>query len=93
MIHRTGEVRVSGYEVCRAKAEPGDLANLNGRDAARMTAEIVHASLGVDGEIATISLKALKASISGAIFRTFGCDLSLLSPETQIFAIEERLSE
>lgn len=27
---RTGEVRVSGYEVCRAKADLGELANLKG---------------------------------------------------------------
>ena len=88
---QTGEVRVSGYEVCRATADLGELANLKGRDATRMAAEtvvgsflqddheealkaavalchfaqnsylVVHASLGDDGEIATISLKAIKA--------------------------------
>ena len=88
---QSGEVRVSGYEVCRAKAELGELANLKGGDATRMAAEtlissfeqddheealkaavalchfaqnsylVVHAFIGDDGEIATISLKAIKA--------------------------------
>src|SRR6478609_5726765 len=86
---QTGEV--SGYEVCRAKADLGELANLKGRDATRMAAEtvvgsflqddheealkaavalchfaqnsylVVHASIGDDSEIATISLQAIKA--------------------------------
>ena len=88
---RSPAICLSGYEVCRAKADLGELANLKGRDATRTTAEtlvgsfqhddheealsaavalchftqnsylVVHATLGDDGEITTISLKALKA--------------------------------
>jgi hypothetical protein len=86
-----GEVRIGGYEVCRATSDLGELANLKGRDAARMAAEtvvgsflqddheealkaaaalchfaqnsylVVHAALGDDHEITTISLKAIRA--------------------------------
>ncbi len=88
---RTGDVRVSGYEVCRSTADLGQLTNLKGRDATRMAAEtvvasflqddheealkaavalchfaqnsflVVHAFIGDDGDITTISLKAIKA--------------------------------